>query len=101
MKKILAALLGTVLAFSMIGCSGEATVKETFDDGLKPYYEMSDGTWKCGDVTYAYRLEICGRMPNAAKAIWRRSPLSRLIRRRGSAAVQTTIFLRKRQSSLK
>ena len=67
MKKILAALLGTVLAFSMIGCSGEATVKETYDDGLKPYYEMSDGTWKCGDVTYAYRLEICGRMPNAAK----------------------------------
>ena len=30
------------------------------------YYEMSDGTWKCGDHSYAYRLEICGKMPSAA-----------------------------------
>ena len=31
------------------------------------YYEMSDGTWKTDDHTYKYRLEITGRMPNAAK----------------------------------
>ena len=31
------------------------------------YYEMSDGTWKTDDHTYQYRLEISGRMPNAAK----------------------------------
>ena len=31
------------------------------------YYEMSDGTWKTNDYTYQYRLEITGRMNNAAK----------------------------------
>jgi len=31
------------------------------------YYEMSDGTWKTDTDTYKYRLEITGRMPNAAK----------------------------------
>ncbi len=31
------------------------------------YYEMSDGTWKTDDHTYKYRLEISGRMNNAAK----------------------------------
>ena len=31
------------------------------------YYEMSDGTWKTDDHTYKYRLEITGRMNNAAK----------------------------------
>ena len=33
---------------------------------MKTYYEMHDGTWLCGDVIYKYRLEIKGRMPNAA-----------------------------------
>lgn len=27
---------------------------------------MSDGTWECDGHTYKYRLEISGRMPNAA-----------------------------------
>lgn len=31
------------------------------------YYEMSDGTWKTDDYTYQYRLEVTGRMNNAAK----------------------------------
>lgn len=31
------------------------------------YYEMSDGTWKTDDYTYQYRLELTGRMGNAAK----------------------------------
>ncbi len=31
------------------------------------YYEMSDGTWQTDDHTYKYRLEISGRMNNAAK----------------------------------
>ena len=31
------------------------------------YYEMTDGTWKTDDHTYKYRLEITGRMNNAAK----------------------------------
>ena len=31
------------------------------------YYEMSDGTWQADKHTYQYRLEITGRMNNAAK----------------------------------
>ena len=34
---------------------------------LVKHYEMSDGTWKTEEHTYQYRLEITGRMNNAAK----------------------------------
>ena len=68
MKKILALLLSAFLIISLAGCSEEATVKETFDDGFKIYYEMNDGTWECDGYSYKYRLEISGRMPNAAKS---------------------------------
>ena len=34
---------------------------------MKTYYEMKDGTWKCDDTIYKYRLELNGRMPNAEK----------------------------------
>lgn len=34
---------------------------------MRTYYELNDGTWMCDDVVYQYRLEISGRMPNAAK----------------------------------
>lgn len=34
---------------------------------MMPYYEMSDGTWKTDKHVYKYRLEITGRMNNAAK----------------------------------
>ncbi len=33
---------------------------------MKTYYEMTDGTWMCDGHLYQYRLEITGRMPNAA-----------------------------------
>ncbi len=33
---------------------------------LRTYREMPDGTWMCDGYTYQYRLEISGRMPNAA-----------------------------------
>ncbi|MCR4723247.1 MAG: hypothetical protein K5629_05665 [Eubacteriales bacterium] len=36
------------------------------DGNMKTYYEMAEGTWMCDDVIYKYRLEIKGRMPNAA-----------------------------------
>lgn len=41
-------------------------VKRTIEGNMKTYYELSDGTWKCEDYLYKYRLEINGRMPNAA-----------------------------------
>ena len=34
---------------------------------MKTYCEMSGGTWQADGITYKYRLEISGRLPNAAK----------------------------------
>ena len=48
------------------GETTNATVKAV-DGNMKTYYEMNDGTWMCDDVVYKNRLEISGRMPNAAK----------------------------------
>ena len=36
-------------------------------DGPTTYYEMDDGTWMYDGRNYKYRLEITGRMSNAAK----------------------------------
>lgn len=56
-----------ILGLTVTACNQQkATIVETID-GFNTYYKMSDGTWKCNDVTYKYRLEISGRMPNAAK----------------------------------
>ena len=41
--------------------------KKAVDGNMRTYYELNDGTWMCDDVVYQYRLEISGRMPNAAK----------------------------------
>ena len=46
--------------------SEDASVEETIEGNFQTYYKMSDGTWKCGDYSYKYRLEISGRIPNAA-----------------------------------
>ena len=67
MKRISALLTGMVLLSSVTACSGEAVVKKTYDDAMKIYYEMSDGTWKCDDHSYKYRLEISGRLHAAVK----------------------------------
>lgn len=38
------------------------------EDGIiKTYYEMEDGTWKCDDAIYPFRLVLSGRTPNAVK----------------------------------
>lgn len=44
----------------------EADTKTTFTGNLKTYYELSDGTWQCDGISYKYRLEITGTMPNAS-----------------------------------
>ena len=67
MKKLIAVLFASVLIFTFTGCSKKATVKKTYDGGVATYFEMSDGTWKCDNRSYKYRLEITGRMPNAEK----------------------------------
>lgn len=83
MRKI-AVILLTVMLLSIAGCSQkEVSVVKTYDvtDSefteecfennelvtVVKYYEMSDGTWKTDDYTYQYRVEVTGRMNNAAK----------------------------------
>ena len=83
MRKI-AAILLTVMLISLVGCSQkeasvvkvyEMTDSETIEECVEnneivtivKYYEMSDGTWKTDDYTYQYRVEVTGRMNNAAK----------------------------------
>ena len=63
MTKIFCVLLAALL---LCCCSKEVTVKNTFDGSMKPYQEMSDGTWQCEGRTYAKKLTLTGRMPNAA-----------------------------------
>ena len=66
MKKALLILLCLLLAASFSGCAKKAAVKDTVTGNMKTYTEMDDGTWMCDNYTYKYRLEISGRMPNAA-----------------------------------
>ncbi len=54
----------------MVGCAREdspAEIVRTISTELTTYHGMSDGTWQEGGHTYRYRLEISGRMPNAAR----------------------------------
>ena len=67
MKRILALIVGAFLIIAITGCSKEAVVKETYDNGFKTYYEMSDGSWKCDDHFYKHRLVISGRLHGAAR----------------------------------
>lgn len=46
----------------------KSDIKNTFTGNLETYYELSDGTWQCSGLSYKYRLEITGTMPNAAAA---------------------------------
>ena len=45
----------------------EDSVKRTVAGNIRTYREMTDGTWMCDGYVYQYRLEIKGRMPNAAE----------------------------------
>ena len=67
MKRIIAALAVVLLLVSAVGCGQSAQVAETVKGNMQTYSVLSDGTYRCGDITYQYRLEITGRMPNAAK----------------------------------
>ncbi len=66
MKRIILMLLCILLAINFSGCEKKAAVKNTIEGNMKTYCEMTDGTWMCDDHLYKYRLEINGRMPNAA-----------------------------------
>ena len=44
----------------------EPTADAEFNGSLHTYTKNSDGTWQVNGLTYKYKLEISGRMPNAA-----------------------------------
>lgn len=86
MKRIFILSLMLISIFALIGCSqkqAEAYAVNTFDVTpadkidecyknnetvtIVKYYEMSDETWSTDDYTYQYRLELTGRLNNAAK----------------------------------
>ena len=67
MKRIIAGIAVVLLLVSAVGCGSSAQVAETLKGNRQTYSVLSDGTYRCDDITYQYRLEITGRMPNAAK----------------------------------
>ena len=72
MKKLLiksVLFLTLILSLFLVSACAkkEAGIKNTIEGSRKTYYEMTDGTFKCDEYTYKYRLEISGRMPSAAK----------------------------------
>ena len=66
MKRIVFILLCILPVIIFSGCAEKPAVKNTIEGNMKTYHEMTDGTWMCDDHLYQYRLEINGRMPNAA-----------------------------------
>ena len=68
MKRTVSLLVCILLAAALCGCTKNVTVKRTVEGNMKTYDEMTDGSWTCDGRTYQYRLEISGRMPQAAAA---------------------------------
>lgn len=66
MKRIRCFAAVFCLLLLLAGCAGEPKVKQTFEGNLASYAEMTDGTWTCDGRSYAYRLEIRGRLSRAA-----------------------------------
>ena len=66
MKKIITVLLCIMMILTASACGNDSSVKRTVKGNMKTYSEMTDGTFMCDDYAYKYRLEISGRMPNAA-----------------------------------
>lgn len=86
MKKAIMIILSIICVSGLFGCSKSKTepcVVNTFEETSEElidaysenskviittkYYEMSDGTWKTDEHTYKYRLEVTGRLRNAAR----------------------------------
>lgn len=63
-----------VTVFCLVMCMGcgKSNVMKTYErsekDGVTmTYYELNDGTWRCDSTSYQFRLELSGKMPNAAQ----------------------------------
>lgn len=66
MKKLLALILLCVCLIGLTGCRKKVEPVDVVYGNMKTYFEMADGTWNFEGNTYKYRLEITGRMNNAA-----------------------------------
>lgn len=79
MNKKFAVILGTIIVLAIIAGIGfsayrssesfrkkHASIQSEQAQPLKDYTQNEDGTWTCDGYTYQYRLEITGRMSNAA-----------------------------------
>lgn len=85
MKKKIVPFMIVIVMFLLAGCSqnkevsvvktypitDSEVVQKCFNNNqfvtIEAYSELSDGTWKCNDIIYKYRLEISGRMGGAVK----------------------------------
>ena len=65
-NRILAIFTLVFLLLAIAGCSREAGVKKIHEGNLGTYEEMTDGTWRYDGRSYAFRLELRGRLSNAA-----------------------------------
>ena len=67
MKKLIALVLALVCVVGLFGCTNKLPVRtETVEGNFRTYYKLSDGIWEYDGHTYKYRLEVSGRMHNAA-----------------------------------
>ena len=58
-------LMGLAVSLVRLAACSASTVVKTYaseEDGVMvTYQELKDGTWKCEDTVYQYRLELTGR----------------------------------------
>lgn len=79
MKKKFAVVCGVIASLAIIGIiiisayrssepyrKKQAAIQAEQTASMKDYKQNADGTWDCAGYTYKYKLEITGRMPNAA-----------------------------------
>lgn len=67
MKKLIATVLAILCVLSFVGCHSQTPKRtKSIETDRKAYYELSYGTWECDGHIYQYRLEITGRMHDAA-----------------------------------
>ena len=67
MKKIVVLILFAAFLLCLTGCGKQMPKRiQTFEGEIKTYYALSDGSWECDGHIYKHKLEISGRMPNAA-----------------------------------